>query len=79
MDPKVIDLCSKLEIGSLDEFKKEQTYRNVIVVLDSYAPSTAENYIWRLHRCLKSYHGFPPKMLQKYSALLAHYKALYVR
>lgn len=75
-DEKVIDLCYKLNC-SVDSFDDETCYRNVVTLLKSYAPSTAENYIWRLHRCLTSTPGFPPKMLKKYHTLLLQYKKLY--
>ena len=45
--------------------------------LTQLAPSTAENYIWRLHRWLAATKGFPTIMLRKYAQLLAYYKILY--
>lgn len=75
-DGKVLDLCCKLNC-SISSFSKESSYNNVVALLESFAPSTAENYIWRLHRCLANVPEFPPKMLKKYHNLLVHYKKLY--
>ena len=75
-DARVLDLCCKLGC-SVSSFSEESNYNNVVALLESYAPSTAENYIWRLHRCLASQPEFPPDMLKKYYDLLMHYKKLY--
>ena len=78
IDPKILALCQKLDMSADPTgFAKQSCYNNVQILLSKYAPSTAEDYIWRLHRYLSNIPGFPPSMLEKYKALLTHYKTLY--
>lgn len=78
IDPKILTLCQKLDISPNPSiFAKQSCYDNVATLLAKYAPATAEDYIWRLHRYLSNIPNFPPNMLDKYKTLLTHYKTLY--
>lgn len=78
MDPKVIFICGKLGfLPSTDSFLSDGSYDSVVTFLNGYAVSTAEDYIWRLHRFLSKSGGFPKVKLDRYYDLLVHYKALY--
>lgn len=76
-DPKVVCMCSKLNVCDPSSFSKLSCYTRVVELLQTFSPSTAEDYIWRLCRCLESQPRFPPNMLAKYHLLLTHYKKLY--
>lgn len=70
-DKHLVNLAIKLGVPLIAEsFVKIETYNNLAKILCKYQPSTAENYIWRLHRYLSSIAGFPPAMLNKYKNLL---------
>lgn len=80
IDAKVVTLCQKLNITlSHATFAKQDCYNNVEKLLQEYAPSTSEDYIWRLYRYLSQIPNFPQHMLLKYHMLLMHYKALYTQ
>jgi len=78
IDPKILTLCQKLDMCTdPTAFTKQNCYNNVQTLLSKYAPSTAEDYIWRLHRYLSKIPNFPVNILKKYKALLTHYKTMY--
>lgn len=71
-DKHLVNLSQKLKVPLIPEsFAKIETYNDLVKILCKYQPSTAENYIWRLHRYLSNITGFPPFMLNKYKNLLA--------
>lgn len=63
--------------ASADSFISVASFNAVKSLLKTYAASTSEDYIWRLHRFLSNSPGFPKERLQKYGELLAKYKKLY--
>lgn len=76
-DKKLLPLFAKFNLNPtsfLSFFAHPSTPLILRTHLDSLAPSTAEDYIWRLHRFLSSFPSFP---INPYSALLTHYKLLY--
>lgn len=77
MDPKITKIKSVLNVTNLIDFKLVSNYYKLENWLKKYAPSTAEDYIWRLHRKLATVTGFPKKMLNRYHKLLEDYQKLY--
>jgi hypothetical protein len=76
-DIKIKRICFKLNIKDLKEFKFKKHYLALIIYLNSVSPSTAEDYIWRLHRALQSAQGVSVTCVKKYKSLLLKYKKLY--
>ena len=74
-EPKIIRLCGFLSLDvSPVSFNNNTAYRNVQNLLANYAPSTAEDYIWRLCRFLKPHNL---SNFYKYDELLTYYKTKY--
>ena len=76
-DPKIVKLQNRLNLKKIEDFRLASSYSKVFNLLKTFAPSTSEDYIWRLHRELATIKDFPKKMLQKYYKLLLEYKKLY--
>jgi hypothetical protein len=66
MDPKVVKLMDKLNITSLNDFKKPSTVTAVKDLRECYAKSTLEDYSWRLVRELKADESFPRRKITVY-------------
>jgi hypothetical protein len=82
VDPKVVIVCQKLGLDASRSvpyraLAQQANFDRLVVLLQSYACSTAEDYIWHIHRALTQAKEFPPTMLKKYTNLLTHYKSLY--
>jgi len=81
MDPKVLILCKKIGLDGItipySKLANKSYYNKIVNILNTMAYSTAEDYIWRLCRCLKQKPGFPTDMILLYDKLLAHYKNQY--
>lgn len=75
-DIKVERMITKLGLKNL---KHVSSYNKVSCFLKGLAPSTAEDYSWRIARHVRSQPSFPEKLQKKYEALNVAYKKKYVR
>lgn len=76
MDPKVERLIKKLELKNLNHIS---SYNKLSAFMKKLAPSTAEDYTWRIARFVKSQPGFSKAITEKYHTLNVQYKKKYTK
>lgn len=77
-DKHLVFISNVLDVPlAASSFANIRTFNAFKQLLSTYAPSTAENYAWRLHRYLSTDPSFSPIMLSKYADFLASCKAHY--
>lgn len=75
IDAKVVRLSKMIGVEpKAKSYDNISIYNKVSDMLFQYAPSTAEDYIWRLVRFLDS---GDIKLIDKYIELLDYYKGIY--
>lgn len=69
MDPKVARLMDKVGVENINQFRSAAKVNAVKALRNCYAPSTLEDYTWRLVRELKNTPDFPKRKITAYRKL----------